>query len=130
MTNRLYVGNLAFDATEDGIRQHFATCGDVVGVSVMMDRETGRSRGFAFVEMASADAAQNSLDVTTALARAQRILRTWFGVDQGAIGPIATILAETASNVTHSDDRGFAVIQHHRRQTGEGHSSCSARMVS
>jgi cold-inducible RNA-binding protein len=61
MTNRLYVGNLAFHATEDVINQHFSTCGEVVSVSVMTDRETGQSRGFAFVEMGSADAAQKAI---------------------------------------------------------------------
>jgi anti-anti-sigma regulatory factor len=58
---------------------------------------------------------QNSRDVTTAVARAQRILGTWFGTDSTTIGPVATMLSEVASNVTHSRDRGFMVIQHHRR---------------
>jgi RNA recognition motif-containing protein len=61
MTNRLYVGNLAFHATEDVINKHFSTCGEVVSVSVMTDRETGQPRGFAFVEMANADAAQKAV---------------------------------------------------------------------
>ncbi len=61
MTNRLYVGNLAFHATEDVINQHFAACGEVVSVSVATDRETGRSRGFAFVEMATAEGAQKAI---------------------------------------------------------------------
>lgn len=61
MANRLYVGNLAFHATEDLINQHFSACGEVVSVSVMLDRNTGRSRGFAFVEMATADAAQKAV---------------------------------------------------------------------
>src|SRR5262245_46937824 len=61
MTNRLYVGNLAFNATEDVINKHFSTCGEVLTVSVMLDRETGRSRGFAFVEMANADGVQKAL---------------------------------------------------------------------
>lgn len=61
MTNRLYVGNLAFHATEDVINKHFSACGEVVSVSVMTDRETGQPRGFAFVEMANADAAQKAV---------------------------------------------------------------------
>jgi cold-inducible RNA-binding protein len=61
MTNRLYVGNLAFHATEDMINKHFSACGDVVSVSVMLDRETGQSRGFAFVEMASEAAAKKAI---------------------------------------------------------------------
>jgi RNA recognition motif-containing protein len=61
MANRLYVGNLTFHATEDIINKHFSACGDVVSVSVMMDRETGQSRGFAFVEMASEAAAKKAV---------------------------------------------------------------------
>jgi RNA recognition motif-containing protein len=61
MTNRLYVGNLAFHATEDLINKHFATCGDVLSVSLMIDRNSGQSRGFAFVEMANADGAKRAL---------------------------------------------------------------------
>jgi cold-inducible RNA-binding protein len=61
MTNRLYVGNLAFHATEDLINKHFAAVGEVLSVAVMTDRETGQSRGFAFVEMANAEAAKKAL---------------------------------------------------------------------
>lgn len=61
MSNRLYVGNLVFHATEDLLSQRFAACGGVVSVSVVTDRETGRSRGFAFVEMENAEAAQKAI---------------------------------------------------------------------
>jgi cold-inducible RNA-binding protein len=61
MPNRLYVGNLAFHATEDLINKYFTACGEVLSVAVMMDRESGRSRGFAFVEMATADGAKKAL---------------------------------------------------------------------
>jgi cold-inducible RNA-binding protein len=61
MGNRLYVGNLSFDATNDTLREAFAACGDVTDVQVMSDRETGRSRGFAFVTMGSADAARKAI---------------------------------------------------------------------
>jgi len=66
----------------------------------------------------SADRIRNSQDVTTAVGRAHRILETWFSNNLPAIGPIATILSEVASNVTHSQDRGFAVIQHHYAPSG------------
>jgi RNA recognition motif-containing protein len=49
---RIFVGNLAFQSTEDGIRVLFTQHGDVSSVKIITDRETGRSRGFAFVEMA------------------------------------------------------------------------------
>jgi cold-inducible RNA-binding protein len=59
--NRLYVGNLAFQATEALIEERFAQCGEVASVVLMLDRVSGRSRGFAFVEMASAEGAQKAL---------------------------------------------------------------------
>jgi RNA recognition motif-containing protein len=61
MTNRLYVGNLAFHATEILINKHFSECGEVLSVAVMTDRDSGQSRGFAFVEMADAAGAQKAL---------------------------------------------------------------------
>ena len=47
----IYVGNLSYGMTEDELRDAFAAYGDVSSVKILMDRETGRSRGFAFVEM-------------------------------------------------------------------------------
>jgi len=61
MSNRLYVGNLPFHATEELLSQRFAACGGVVSVSVVIDRETGRSRGFAFIDMESPAAAQKAI---------------------------------------------------------------------
>ena len=49
MTN-IYVGNLSFDATEEDVRQAFAEYGEVASVNIIKDRETGRPRGFAFVD--------------------------------------------------------------------------------
>ena len=51
MSSRLYVGNLSFNATSESIREAFGQHGTVTDVHVVMDRETGRSRGFAFVTM-------------------------------------------------------------------------------
>jgi RNA recognition motif-containing protein len=51
MNNRLYVGNLAFHTTEDSLLRAFSQYGEVVETKVVLDRETGRSRGFGFVEM-------------------------------------------------------------------------------
>jgi len=61
MNNRLYVGNLAFSTTEEAIREAFAAFGEVTEVKLMLDRDTGRSRGFSFVTMASPEAAQKAL---------------------------------------------------------------------
>ncbi len=57
MANKLYVGNLSFQATADDVRTLFATYGEVRDVNLVTDRYTGRSRGFAFVEMVSEEAA-------------------------------------------------------------------------
>lgn len=57
MPKRIYIGNLPFSATEDEVRELFAKHGEVVSVNLIMDRETGRIRGFGFVEMDDADAA-------------------------------------------------------------------------
>lgn len=58
MGNRLYVGNLPYSSTDDSLREAFAAWGEVTSASVVIDRDTGRSRGFGFVEMATAEAAQ------------------------------------------------------------------------
>jgi RNA recognition motif-containing protein len=55
---KLYVGNLPFSATEDAVRNLFAPHGTVEKVSLINERETGRPRGFGFVEMANADASR------------------------------------------------------------------------
>jgi RNA recognition motif-containing protein len=57
MSKSLYVGNLPWSATEEGIRGLFAEHGNVLSVKLISDRETGRARGFGFVEMEDADAA-------------------------------------------------------------------------
>lgn len=51
MSKKIYVGNLSFNSTEDDIRTQFATFGEVISVNLITDRETGRLRGFGFVEM-------------------------------------------------------------------------------
>jgi RNA recognition motif-containing protein len=53
MSKKIYVGNLPYSATEDEIRQLFSSYGQVDSVSLVTDRETGRPRGFGFVEMSS-----------------------------------------------------------------------------
>lgn len=61
MSNRLFVGNLAFHVTEDLLKQHLSQCGDVQSVDLILDRVSGRPRGFAFAEMASPDAMQKAI---------------------------------------------------------------------
>lgn len=64
MSKKLYVGNLSFNSTEEQIRTQFATFGEVIGVNLITDRETGRLRGFGFIEMddAGAKAAIQGMD--------------------------------------------------------------------
>jgi RNA recognition motif-containing protein len=57
MAKNIYVGNLNYDTTEDTLRELFAAHGEVASVNVITDRYTGRARGFAFVEMATDEAA-------------------------------------------------------------------------
>ncbi len=61
MSTRLYVGNLSFQSNADSVRAAFQDAGEVTDVHVVTDRETGRSRGFAFVTMGSATEAQKAI---------------------------------------------------------------------
>ena len=65
MGNKLYVGNLAYSVRDESLQQAFGQFGSVTSAKVMMDRETGRSKGFGFVEMSSpaeAQAAMNAMN--------------------------------------------------------------------
>jgi RNA recognition motif-containing protein len=62
MATKLYVGNLPFQTTSDDLREHFAKAGTVESASVVEDRMTGRSRGFGFVEMATAEDAAAAIE--------------------------------------------------------------------
>jgi RNA recognition motif-containing protein len=61
MSNKLYVGNLSFRVTSEDLQEYFAGAGTVESANIVMDRETGRSRGFGFVEMASDEDANNAI---------------------------------------------------------------------
>ncbi|MGQ0762525.1 MAG: RNA recognition motif domain-containing protein [Acidobacteriota bacterium] len=62
MSTKLYVGNLAFQTTSQELQELFATAGTVESASVVEDRDTGRSRGFAFVEMSTKEEAAAAID--------------------------------------------------------------------
>jgi RNA recognition motif-containing protein len=61
MGNRLYVGNLSFQADSETVRTAFSAFGEVTDVHLVSDRETGQSRGFCFVTMGSPDAANKAI---------------------------------------------------------------------
>jgi len=61
MENKLYVGNLSYAMRDDDLQQRFAEFGNVSSAKVMMDRDTGRSKGFGFVEMTSPEEAQAAI---------------------------------------------------------------------
>jgi RNA recognition motif-containing protein len=58
----IYVGNLSYDATEDDVREAFAAFGEVSEVKIIFDRQTGRPRGFCFVEMPNAEEAKAAIE--------------------------------------------------------------------
>jgi len=75
LTKSIYVGNLPFTASDSEVRDAFAAYGNVINVSLPTDRETGRPRGFGFVEMddADADKAISALDGTDFGGRSLRV---------------------------------------------------------
>ena len=89
MGRKLYVGNLGFDVTNQELQDEFAAVGTCESVAVITDRDTGRSRGFAFVEMASESEAQKAiqdLDGREVKGRAIRVSQAQEGGGRGGRG--------------------------------------------
>lgn len=63
MAKKLYVGGLNYDTTEDGLREAFAQAGQVVSATIILDRMSGRSKGFGFVEYGNDEEAQAAIDM-------------------------------------------------------------------
>jgi cold-inducible RNA-binding protein len=61
MSTKLYVGNLSYDTNENQVRDLFAEIGEVTSVAIITDRETGRTKGFGFVEMATKEHAEAAI---------------------------------------------------------------------
>lgn len=100
----------------------FTTCGEWV----KQDRElshnerysrSSASRTLLEVIPIASDPDQNGWDVDDAVVRARRIVKTWFGANKSSVDRLLTILAEVATNITHSHDQGYAVIQRYRHPT-------------
>ncbi len=63
MSKKLYVGGLSYSTNDDGLRDSFSQAGEVISATVMMDKMTGRSRGFGFVEMADEEAMNRAIEM-------------------------------------------------------------------
>ena len=74
MPSRLYVGNLAYSTTEEELQDLFAQAGTVSSVALIKDRDTGRSKGFAFVEMGNQAEAENAIRMFNGQSVAERVL--------------------------------------------------------
>jgi RNA recognition motif-containing protein len=75
MNSKLYVGNLPYSATEDELRELFSQAGTVNSVVIITDRDTGRSKGFGFVEMSSPADAQKAISMLDGHSMAERQIR-------------------------------------------------------
>ena len=75
MEVKLYVGNLAYTTTEADLETHFGQAGTVKSVAIIKDRDSGRSKGFAFVEMSTQEEAQNAISLLDGKEFQQRMLK-------------------------------------------------------
>lgn len=75
MEVKLYVGNLAYSATEDSLRTLFTQAGTVTSVALIKDRETGQSKGFAFIEMSTQAEAQKAISMFNGFMAGDRELK-------------------------------------------------------
>jgi RNA recognition motif-containing protein len=87
MGARLFVGNLTFTTTEEDLRNLFGPSGTIVDVKVVTERETGRSRGFAFVEMSSAAEASTAISQLNGRDFEGRTLKVNEAEERGARAP-------------------------------------------
>ena len=119
MSSKLFVGNLNYDATESDLENHFSASGVVVEVTLVKDRETGRSRGFAFVLMGSDEDAQTAIGntdqqdfmgrrivVSVAKPKEDRPPRTGGGDRGGSRGPRPDRGGERSDRGGSRNDRG------------------------
>lgn len=84
LSKKLYVGNIPFSCTESDLRSLFEAHGSIASVNVITDRETGRARGFAFVEMEEASAADNAMRALDGTDMGGRSLRVNEAQDKGS----------------------------------------------
>src|ERR671925_242584 len=87
MSVKLFVGGLSFSTSSEGLRGAFARFGEVQSAAVMTDRETGRSRGFGFVEMANDQEAERAISGLNGSSLDGRMIRVDRATPRGAGGP-------------------------------------------
>jgi RNA recognition motif-containing protein len=90
MGRKLYVGNLSFSATEESLKEAFSKCGAVESVVIVTDRDTGQSKGFGFIEMASDQEAADAVGKMNNAGFEGRTLRVSIALPQaprGSSGP-------------------------------------------
>ncbi len=75
MASKIYVGNLSYSTSDDRLRQHFAQYGEVLSANIIVDRYSGQSKGFGFVEMATPEAASAAIAALNGVALDGRQLR-------------------------------------------------------
>ncbi len=75
METKIYVGNLSYDTTEDDLRTLFAQAGTVASVALIKDRDTGQSKGFAFVEMSNQSEAEKAIQTFNGYTLSNRPLK-------------------------------------------------------
>lgn len=86
MGNKLFVGGLSWDTTEETLRKAFEEHGEVTEAKVMMDRDSGRSRGFGFVSFASSDAADAAVNALNGTSLDGRVIRVDFAKERAPRG--------------------------------------------
>jgi cold-inducible RNA-binding protein len=84
MAHKLFIGGLAFSTSDERLRELFAAAGGVESAAVVMDRDTGRSRGFGFVEMATAEGAAEAVKQFNGQAVDGRTLKVELSTSTGA----------------------------------------------
>ena len=75
METKIYVGNLSYDTKEDDLRELFAQAGTVASVALIKDRDTGQSKGFAFIEMSNQSEAEKAIQMFNSYTLANRPLK-------------------------------------------------------
>jgi len=110
MQTKIYVGNLSYDTTEDDLRNLFAQAGTVTSVALIKDRDSGRSKGFAFVEMSSQSEAEKAIQTFNDYTLGDRPLKV----------SIARPREERGFSGGFGDRRGGYGSGHDRRKRGGG----------